>query len=250
MKETVSLIGPKNKFLPRITMVGQPVYVRIIFYLIYTLIWAIVVYISDTFSDRFPVAMGYLFGIAIIFLIDYIDNYGRLLFIDKNIGALVTVDKANTYMVLNEKYLKFNEKDSLWMSKEEFDRLVKQKKLDAIPLAEWITKEYTRSYGSTSVGDPTNILENNALRLLSGSYMILSLITLGVLSSNVSQKLSKKIFPFIIAGSILALAVPSIWLTNLGAVTLAIDSLFKTKSLITAVSLGICATLLFIFKKY
>ena len=249
MEETVSLIGLKNKFLPRIAMIAQPLYIRLIYYAVYTLVWAAVVHISDTYSDRIPVGVGFACGLAILFLIDYIDNYSHELLVDKALAALVKVDKSNTYMVLNNDYIKLNHKDALWMKKKKFDYLVKTEKLKVLPLGDWMEKEYSRSYGSTSVGDPTSILQSSGLRILAGSYMIMSLITIGVLSSNISVKLSKKIFPYIIVGAILALALPSVWLVDLGAVTLATNALVKTKSLVTAISLGVCAALLFIIKK-
>ena len=249
MQETVSLIGLKNKFLPRIAMIAQPLYIRIIYYALYSIIWIAIIKISNTSKDVVAISVGFMSGIALLILIDYIDNYSINLFVDKNLAALVKADKADTYMVLNSDYMKLNKKDALWMKKNEFDYLVKTKKLKVMPLGEWINKEYSRSYGSTSVGDPTSILQSSGLRVLAGAYMIMSLITLGVLSSNVSVGLSKKIFPYIISGAILAVALPSIWLVDVGAVSLATNELLKTKSLITAISLGICAALLFIIKK-
>lgn len=250
MDEMVSIIGAKNKYINNIGSIEEPIYLRVLYVVVYVFLWIIVIYISQTQNNHIPIGIGFFTGLILFFIVDYINSSKTQYFVDRNVGALVKIKNANTYIGLDNKYYKFSDKDAIWLNKNTFNKLLDNKEINAIPIKVWIEKQYNKFYGSTSVGNPNEILQNTRNVIQAGYYMITALITLGILSSSVSYKLSKKIFPFIIFGSIFAVACPSLWVINSSAVSLSTEHIIKFKSLITAISFSICASLLFLLHKY
>lgn len=250
MDEIVSIIGAKNKYINDIRSVEEPIYIRILYLIIYVFSWITVIYISQTQNNHIPVGIGFFIGLFLIFIVDFINSSKTRYFVDRNVGALVRINMTDTYIGIDNEYYKFSHKDAIWLNKNTFKKLSDNKKINATPIKLWIDKQYNKFYGSVSVGNPNEILQNTKNVIQAGYHMIMSLITLGILSSSVSYKLSKQIFPFIIVGSIFAVAFPSLWIINSSAINLSSEHMIKIKSLIASISFSICASLLFLLHKY
>ena len=210
---SVLLIGDKNKFLPSLTYLPQSNIEILIFYLIYVSIWGLIIYNLGTKNIKLKL-LGFLFGASLLIILDYINNISNEIFIDKNNDSLVSLNIDNINLVLKNNMYKFDDKNGILISSDHFNKLKKGNEIKSIPLSEWINKEYSKNFGNTSVASSVSNLIEMDIKLISASYMIISLVTLAIITSKISENLSKEIMPFILLSTLSSLPVLSFWIID------------------------------------
>ena len=180
-----------------------------------------------------------------LLLLDYINNYSEQLVVDKNTGAFTYINSRAFYIALDDKYFKFDKINSILMKKSEVTELIKQKKLNAVSYYDYINNQYLK-IGTPKLGTPSASSEVENIKLLGASYMIISLITLGMISGSISGKLSKAIMPYIITATLFSVGALSYWVYTIDISGILIIATFKLKSMITAISFSLTACLVFL----
>lgn len=246
---SVLLIGDKNKFLPSLTYLPQSNIEILIFYFIYVCIWSLIIYNLGTKNIKLKL-LGFLFGAILLIILDYINNISNEIFIDKNNDSLVSLNIDNINLVLKNNMYKFDDKNGILISSDRFNQLKKGNEIKSIPLSEWINKEYSKNFGNTSVASSVSNLIEMDIKLISASYMIISLVTLAIITSKISENLSKEIMPFILLSTLSSLPVLSFWIIDYKLTSLKNQEIIKTKLFITSISIGVTACLIFLFGKF
>ena len=194
------------------------------YYLLYVVIW---IYITTTYADtkhKTEIISGFIFGLIILLILDYINNFSKQLVIDKNTGAFTLINSEAVYIA---------------------DTLLKNNKIKAMPIFEYVNKQYAK-LGGTKLGSPAATTDDQNLKLLGASYMIISLITLGMISSDISQTLSKNIMPYVTAATLFSVALLSLWIYTPNVNDMISIGVLKLKSLVIAISFSITACLIFL----
>ena len=97
------------------------------------------------------------------------------------------------------------------MKKSRFNKLIKEKKLNAISYYDYINNQYLK-IGTPKLGAPWSATSLSNIQLLGASYMIISLITLGMISGSISSMLSKDIMPYIVVATLFSVGSLSYWI--------------------------------------
>ena len=100
---------------------------------------------------------------------------------------------------MDDKYFKFDKINSILMKKSRFNKLIKEKKLNAISYYDYINNQYLK-IGTPKLGAPWSATSLSNIQLLGASYMIISLITLGMISGSISSMLSKDYYALYCSG--------------------------------------------------
>ena len=123
--------------------------------------------------------------------------------------------------------------------------MIKNNQIKAIPILEYVNKQYAK-LGSTRLGTPAATVQDQNIKLLGASYMIISLLTLGMISSDISESLSKNIMPYVTAATLFSVAMLAIWVYTPAVEYMIKIGVFKLKSLVIAISFSITACLIFL----
>lgn len=245
METTIWILGKDNKHLPALQYTPESNLSIFMYYLLYIVIW---IYITTTYADtrhKTEIISGFIFGLIILLILDYINNFSKQLVIDKNTGAFTLINSEAVYIAENNNYYQFNDTNAILMKKNKFDTLLKNNKIKAMSIFEYVNKQYAK-LGGTKLGSPAATTDDQNLKLLGASYMIISLITLGMISSDISQTLSKNIMPYVTAATLFSVALLSLWIYTPNVTDMISIGVLKLKSLVIAISFSITACLIFL----
>jgi hypothetical protein len=242
---TVWILGKNNEHVPSISFAPESAMSRIVYYIFYCLIWHLITTRYTDTKHLMEVFIGFFFGIILLLLLDYINNYSEQLVVDKNTGAFTYINSRAFYIALDDKYFKFDKINSILMKKSEVTELIKQKKLNAVSYYDYINNQYLK-IGTPKLGTPSASSEVENIKLLGASYMIISLITLGMISGSISGKLSKAIMPYIITATLFSVGALSYWVYTIDISGILSIATFKLKSMIMAISFSLTACLVFL----
>ena len=246
----VLLLGTKNKFLPSLTYLPEPKRNIIMFYIFYIFVWlSVVYYLKDNKNNNLKL-IGFASGFVLLLILDYINNYSKEIFVNKKNDALTNLNIENLEVVLDNHFYKFDEIHGILIPYNNFLDLKKNKKLNSVSLKEWLNNQYSKSFGHTSIGSSIASLIKIDTKLVSSAYMLICLITLAIITSEISSALSKLIFPYIILSALFSLPILSFLIIDYRLTTLKIQEIIKTKIFTTGISFAITACLIFLFGKY
>ena len=242
---SVWILGKSNEHIPSISFTPESNKSRIIYYIVFFLLWYL---ITNRYADtehRIEIFSGFVFGIVLLILLDYINNNSEQLVIDKNTGAFTYINSKAFYIAMDDKYYKFDKINSILMKKSRFNKLIKEKKLNAISYYDYINNQYLK-VGTPKLGAPWSATSLSNIQLLGASYMIISLITLGMISGSISSRLSKDIMPYIVVATLFSVGSLSYWIYTVDVDGILKIETFKLKSMIIAISFSITACLIFL----
>ena len=242
---TVWILGKNNEHIPAISFTPESNLSKIIYYIFYFLLWYLITNRYANTNHPIEIFTGFLFGMVLLFLLDYINNFSEQLVIDKNTGAFTYINSRAFYISLDDKYFKFDKINSILMKKSRALELQKQKKLNIISYYDYINNQYLK-IGTPKLGTPWSSTSDSNIKLLGASYMIISLITLGMISGSISGKLSKNIMPYIMASTLFSVGSMSYWIYTINLSGVLNISTFKLKSMVIALSFSITACLVFL----
>ncbi len=245
LNSTIWILGKDNKYLPTLKFTPESTMSMIFYYIFYTFLWVIMVTRYADTKHMKEITFGFIFGIFTLMSLDYINNFSYQLVVDKNTGAYTLINSSSVYIAENNKYYKFNTTESILMNQEVANKLIKNNQLKAMSLYEYRNKQYTK-LGSGKLGSPTANTEIQNIKLLAASYMIISLITLGMISSDISEQLSKSIMPYITAATLFSVSILSYWILTPDVSNIIRIAIFKLKSLIMAIAFSLTACLIFL----
>lgn len=242
---SVWILGKSNEHIPSISFTPESNTSRIIYYIVFFLLWYL---ITNRYADtkhRVEIFSGFVFGIVLLILLDYINNNSEQLVIDKNTGAFTYINSKAFYIAMDDKYFKFDKINSILMKKSRFNKLIKEKKLNAISYYDYINNQYLK-IGTPKLGAPWSATSLSNIQLLGASYMIISLITLGMISGSISSRLSKAIMPYIVVATLFSVGSLSYWIYTVDVDGILKIETFKLKSMVIAISFSITACLIFL----
>tara|TARA_Y100000389_G_scaffold134150_1_gene131649 strand:- start:990 stop:1754 length:765 start_codon:yes stop_codon:yes gene_type:complete len=242
---TVWILGKYNEHIPSISFAPESIQSRIVYCIFYFLLWYL---ITNRYADtkhHVEIFSGFIFGLGLLFLLDYINNNSEQLVIDKNTGAFTYINSRAFYIALDDKYFKFDKTNSILMKTSKVNKLIKEKKLNAVSYYDYINNQYLK-VGTPKLGTPWSSTSNSNIKLMGASYMIISLITLGMISGSISGKLSKSIMPYIILATLFSVGSLSYWIYTINIKGILKIATFKLKSMIIAISFSITACLVFL----
>jgi hypothetical protein len=242
---SVWILGKSNDHIPSISFTPESIQSRIIYYIVFLLLWHL---ITNRYADTkhwVEIFSGFVFGLVLLILLDYINNNSEQIVIDKNTGAFTYINSKAVYIALDDKYFKFDKTNSVLMKKSKFNKLIKEKKLNAITYYDYINKQYLK-VGTPKLGTPWSSTSLSNIQLLGASYMTISLITLGMISGSINSKLSKAIMPYIIVATLFSVGSLSYWIYTVNVDEILKIETFKLKSMVIAISFSITACLIFL----
>ena len=245
LEPTIWILGEHNEHLPALQFTPESTLSIVSYYFIYCVLWLIMTYRYADMKHKKESFMGFLFGLIILMVLDYINNFSTQLVVDKNTGAFTYLNTESVYIAENNKYYTFNENDSILMTKDRADDLIKNNQIKAIPILEYVNNQYAK-LGSTRLGSPAATVQDQNIKLLGASYMIISLLTLGMISSDISESLSKNIMPYVTAATLFSVAMLAIWVYTPAVEDMIKIGVFKLKSLVIAISFSMTACLIFL----
>jgi hypothetical protein len=95
---TVWILGKSNEHIPSISFAPESIQSRIIYCIFYFLLWYL---ITNRYADTkhsVEIFSGFIFGLGLLFLLDYINNNSEQLVIDKNTGAFTYINSQAFYI--------------------------------------------------------------------------------------------------------------------------------------------------------
>jgi len=242
---SVWILGRSNEHIPSVSFTPESMTSRIVYYIVFFLLWYL---ITNRYADtkhRVEIFSGFIFGMVLLILLDYINNNSEQLVIDKNTGAFTYINSRAFYIAMDDKYFKFDKTNSILMKKSRFNKLIKEKKLNAISYYDYINKQYFKA-GTPKLGIPWSATSLSNIQLLGAAYMIISLITLGMISGSISSRLSKAIMPYIVVATLFSVGSLTYWIYTVDVDGILKIETFKLKSMVIAISFSITACLIFL----
>ena len=114
IETTIWILGKDNKHLPALQYTPESNLSIFMYYLLYVVIW---IYITTTYADtrhKTEIISGFIFGLIILLILDYINNFSKQLVIDKNTGAFTLINSEAVYIAENN-YYQFNDTNAVLM---------------------------------------------------------------------------------------------------------------------------------------
>ena len=209
IKESVLLMGVKNTHQPSKFWVDEGIFSRVLFIVFYIGIWTFVLFSVSTYkvTNKISVSMGFLLGLLMLLLNDYLYNKAIGLAIDQNTKQFVAYNPVKQGIVMNNNFHKFDKKSGILMKKSAYDKYVKEKRLSSTSVKDFRDNQFIKTFGSSLQENPFSGYEYTSELLLSGSYMFITVMTACIFASHKDIKLFNALFPYAVTSGILAVAV-------------------------------------------
>jgi hypothetical protein len=241
LEETIGLIDIKNKHQPAQFWIQESLTERALAFIFYILIWiSVLLSINNNKNNKLSKIIGFVTGIIILILYDFISNSVISLGLDQSTKEYTLMNFGKQYVVLDDKNnLDFKGSNGLIISKKTYDKMVKEKKINTVSLQEFRDDQYEKTLGSKNQEYPLWGYDYGNLLLLSGSYLFITIITSCILSSHHDKKIFMSQIPFTVASGIFSVASMSIWLNSRDYTTQNVFLRIKSKLFILAFSFAI-----------
>ena len=213
LKETVLLMGLKNKHQPSKFWISESMIERAMSFILYILIWIYVLYGVNVYyrGHKISMVIGFITGLLLLMLYDFMSNSVVSLAIDQNTKKFVYWNPASQDISLDDKFFNLKKTNGVIIEKTTYDKLVKEKKINTATLQQFRDDQYVKSLGSVDQENPLWGYNYGNILLISGSYLFITIITSCIFSSHHNKKLFKAQIPFAVASGIFSVAILSIW---------------------------------------
>lgn len=250
IQDTVLLMSVDNKFEPSDFWVPENNIIRVLTFIIYILIWFVFIFVLNTkytFNNK-VIAIGFVSGLIILILYDYLFNYSVSLGVDQNTSSFFIYNPISQNVVLNKKVLDFKHSNGYLITKNDFEKLKKNKEFSFAPIKKYLDNQYVKSLGGEFQATPLSVYDFTNDLLISGSYLFITLITGCIIASHHNKNLFNHMLPFAVMSGILSLGVISLWFTERNYADLVFTKKFKSKIYIYGFSFALsCISAPFFF---
>lgn len=231
VQDTVLLMSVDNKFEPSEFWVPEKMIHRILTFVFYILIWVFFIFVfnSNTKFNKKIISVGFLSGLVILLLYDYLFNYSISIAVDQHKSNFFIYNPVSQNVILNKKILNFKHSNGYLISKNEFDKLKKNKHFSYASIEKYLDNQYVKSLGGEFQATPLSVYEFTNDLLISGSYLFITLITACIIASHHNKKMFVQMLPFAVMSGFLSLAVISLWFTERNYADLVFTKKFKSK---------------------
>lgn len=231
MNDTVLLMNVDNKFEPSDFWIPEKMIHRILTFVFYILIWFLFIFVFNTtvkFNKKI-ITIGFISGLVLLIIYDYLFNYSISIAVDQQLSKFFLYNPVSQNVVLNKKILNFKHANGYLITKEQFDKLSKNKDFSFASIEKYLDNKYVKSLGGEFQATPLSVYEFTNDLLISGSYLFITLITACIIASHHNKKMFRQMLPFAIMSGFLSLGVISLWFTERNYADLVFTKKFKSK---------------------
>ncbi len=214
LKQTILLMGLKNQHQPSKFWITESVTERAMSFIVYIIVWIYVLYGVNVYyrGHKISMVIGFIVGLLLLMLYDYLSNSVVSLAIDQNTKEYVSFNPDNQYISLDDKFFNLKKTNGVMLKKDVYDKLVKEKKINTVTLQEFRDDQYVKTLGSINQENPLWGVDYGNILLISGSYMFITIITSCIFASHHNKKLLNAQLPFAVASGIFSVAILAIWM--------------------------------------